>query len=495
MSGTVTKTFDTRFRESAVTVNGGPATSYQYDDDDRLISAEGMTIAYEAGTNRVESTTLGVVIDTYTYDEFGDLESHTAVANGITVFATDYQRDALGRITTIEEGSETKTYTYDSRNRLATATDDDGTRTYTYDPNGNRLARTEGASTEVGTYDGDDRVLTYDGKTYEHTPTGEIASRTDGSATDEFTYDRSGALRSFGPASGPEVSYEVDGSGRRVARNLDGTRDRSWLYQDQLRLAAELTPSGSVRQRYAYAFGTTPSVIAESNRTVRVITDHLGSPRAVVDSATGAVVDTAEFDEFGRDIDRPDPANLPVGYTGGLTDRESGLVRLGARDYSPAEGRWTSRDPLGIAGGQLNLAAYLNSDPVNAIDPSGLCGIGATEPFGSSLDSDWGWAAAGFATGFSATTVGAGIGAAVGFSFGGPLGAMAGAAVGLAIAEAVTSSGEGWAAANGIPTGADSYWGFGWGAGAAVGTIASAGVGSYAASSPAGAAYKYVLGL
>jgi RHS repeat-associated protein len=207
------------------------------------------------------------------------------------------------------------------------------------------------------------------------------------------------------------------------------------------------------------------------------------------------VVDTAEFDEFGRDIDRPDPANLPVGYTGGLTDRESGLVRLGARDYSPAEGRWTSRDPLGIAGGQLNLAAYLNSDPVNAIDPSGLCGIGATEPFGSSLDSDWGWAAAGFATGFSATTVGAGIGAAVGFSFGGPLGAMAGAAVGLAIAEAVTSSGEGWAAANGIPTGADSYWGFGWGAGAAVGTIASAGVGSYAASSPAGAAYKYVLGL
>ena len=48
------------------------------------------------------------------------------------------------------------------------------------------------------------------------------------------------------------------------------------------------------------------------------------------------------------------------------------LVRFGARDYDPEIGRWTSRDPIGFAGGQANLFVYVGNDPVNRVGLLGL---------------------------------------------------------------------------------------------------------------------------
>jgi RHS repeat-associated protein len=50
-------------------------------------------------------------------------------------------------------------------------------------------------------------------------------------------------------------------------------------------------------------------------------------------------------------------------------------VTLGARDYDPGLGRWLSKDPARFAGGQANLYAYVNNDPVNRRDPRGLAGV------------------------------------------------------------------------------------------------------------------------
>jgi hypothetical protein len=47
------------------------------------------------------------------------------------------------------------------------------------------------------------------------------------------------------------------------------------------------------------------------------------------------------------------------------------LVRFGARDYDPAIGRWTARDPIDFAGGDTNLYGYVGNDPVNQVDPLG----------------------------------------------------------------------------------------------------------------------------
>ena len=55
-------------------------------------------------------------------------------------------------------------------------------------------------------------------------------------------------------------------------------------------------------------------------------------------------------------------------------------MRFGARDYDPAIGKWTAKDPLRLgsrqaidfAGVDLNLYGYVQDNPVNFVDPLGL---------------------------------------------------------------------------------------------------------------------------
>jgi RHS repeat-associated protein len=60
---------------------------------------------------------------------------------------------------------------------------------------------------------------------------------------------------------------------------------------------------------------------------------------------------------------------------GGLYDLDTGLTRFGARDYDAEGGRWTAKDPIGFAGGDTNLYAYVGNDPVNLSDSTGTTTI------------------------------------------------------------------------------------------------------------------------
>jgi RHS repeat-associated protein len=50
----------------------------------------------------------------------------------------------------------------------------------------------------------------------------------------------------------------------------------------------------------------------------------------------------------------------------------NGLLYMRARYYDPEIGRFISKDPIGFAGGDLNLYAYVQNNPVSRIDPLGL---------------------------------------------------------------------------------------------------------------------------
>jgi RHS repeat-associated protein len=67
------------------------------------------------------------------------------------------------------------------------------------------------------------------------------------------------------------------------------------------------------------------------------------------------------------------PGFQPFGFAGGLYEPATQFVRFGARDYDPETGRWTSKDPIGFAGGDTNLYGYVLQDPINSVDPSGNC--------------------------------------------------------------------------------------------------------------------------
>jgi RHS repeat-associated protein len=160
---------------------------------------------------------------------------------------------------------------------------------------------------------------------------------------------------------------------------------------------AQLNSAGAVETTFVY--GTRSSIpdylvqrSGSSLVTYRVIADHLGSPRMLVNTSTGVVSQQLAFDEFGRVLLDTNPGFQPFGFAGGLYDADTGLVRFGARDYDAFTGRWTARDPILFAGGQANLYAYVNSDPINAVDPSGL------EGFTNAIGLYWGllgWAKGG----------------------------------------------------------------------------------------------------
>ncbi len=79
-----------------------------------------------------------------------------------------------------------------------------------------------------------------------------------------------------------------------------------------------------------------------------------------------------DYDEFGNVTLDTNPGFQPFGFAGGIHDRDTGLVRHGARDYDPETGRWTAKDPIRFQGMSLSLYGYVFNDPVNLADPSGL---------------------------------------------------------------------------------------------------------------------------
>jgi RHS repeat-associated protein len=124
-----------------------------------------------------------------------------------------------------------------------------------------------------------------------------------------------------------------------------------------------------------FVYGTRPQVPdymieVGSGAVYRLLTDHLGSVRLVVRLSDGAMVQQLGYDPWGDVKIDTKPGFQPFGFAGGLYDPDTRLVRFGARDYDPAIGRWTAKDPSGFAGG-TNLYAYADNDPVNLVDLTG----------------------------------------------------------------------------------------------------------------------------
>jgi len=112
-----------------------------------------------------------------------------------------------------------------------------------------------------------------------------------------------------------------------------------------------------------------PDYMIKGGVTYRIISDHLGSPRLVVNTSTGTIVQRMDYDDWGKVILDTNPGFQPFGFAGGLYDRDTNLVRFGARDYDPETGRWTAKDPIKFAGGDSNLYGYVLGDPVNYLEP------------------------------------------------------------------------------------------------------------------------------
>jgi len=211
------------------------------------------------------------------------------------------------------------------------------------------------------------------GIVYNHNAHGERTLKTAGASLTNYLYNGLGRLIGATLPSGVQIDYLLDGQESRAAKMINATLVKSWLYASPAQVVAELDGSGTVMQRYIHApHSNAPAYIDTASTRYKVVSDHLGSIRLIVDSTTGAVMQRMDYGPWGETVLDTNPGFQPFGYAAGMLDQHTGLIHFGAREYDPETGRWTCKDPKGFLIDVSNLYEYVNSDPINLIDPTGF---------------------------------------------------------------------------------------------------------------------------
>lgn len=123
--------------------------------------------------------------------------------------------------------------------------------------------------------------------TYTYTDNGELLTKTNGADVTTYDYDVLGNLLAVTNPDGTLIEYLIDPRGRRVGKKINGTLIKGWLYKDKLNPIAELDAAGNITARFIYGDrGNIPSYMVKDGVTYRIISNHLGSPIKIIDTAT-----------------------------------------------------------------------------------------------------------------------------------------------------------------------------------------------------------------
>lgn len=175
--------------------------------------------------------------------------------------------------------------------------------------------------------------------------------------------------------TGATEQYRYAPSGFRIEERhpLEPARDRHYVRNDAGLLLAEYGTDGGWLRDVIHVDGEAIAEI-DAKGIHELHVDHLGTPRLVTSGATGEPEGRQDFGAFGETLEDPHGTTgyQPLtGFTGHQRTDRTGLIYMRARYYSPAWQRFMSPDH-GLDAASLNQFAYVDGDPFQATDPSGL---------------------------------------------------------------------------------------------------------------------------
>jgi len=375
IAGSVGVTYDNNFHTISRSI-GADVINYAYDADGLLMGSGALTLSRNVQNGLLTGTAIAGVSTSNSYNIFGEMSTFNA-SFGLDNYQNTYTRDKLGRITqkveVISGVTTTSDYVYDVAGRLTGVAENGvATAVYQYDSNGNRVGGYNKAGGILSFYDAQDRLTSWNGTNYTYTANGELASKNNAGVVTSYSYDVLGNLMSATLPNATTVDYVVDGRNRRIGKKVNGVLTQGFLYRDQLNPVAELDGTGAVVARFVYGSkANVPDYMVKAGVTYRIISDHLGSPRLVINTTDNTIAQRMDYDDWGNVTNDTNPGMQPFGFAGGIYDRDTNLTRFGARDYDPETGRWAAKDPIKFAGGDSNLYGYVLGDPINLIDMNG----------------------------------------------------------------------------------------------------------------------------
>ncbi|MGW4434552.1 DNRLRE domain-containing protein [Streptomyces sp. NPDC004596] len=305
-----------------------------------------------------------VYSDTVTESVHGQVAGHAGWSD------QTYRYDAIGRLTTVEDTSETvctrRSYGLDAR------TDRKSLTTATGTPGADCPAG--GGTTVSSTYDSADRIVDT------------------GYAYDAFgrttTVPGQGAIAYYAN----DLAYRQTAGGKRQTWQLDAAlRFRSWTVEtgsgstwtqnesrlnhydgdgDNPRWIVEDTATGALSRNVDSASGDLAATTTKTGDTVLHLANIHGDVALQLPLDSGRAPVALDTDEYGNP--RAAGSTARYGWLGGKqrsSETLTGLTLMGVRLYNPATGRFLSMDP--VHGGSANAYDYVYADPLNRYDLDG----------------------------------------------------------------------------------------------------------------------------
>jgi RHS repeat-associated protein len=392
-NGTVTFSYDSRNRPTATTdvlghtvayeyettpgtnqtrlfLDGDPYAIYDFDDAGRISkvtdAASGSEIGFvfDGADRLVDRTLPNGIVTNYTYDGMSRLTGLRDIGPSATIFDRNYGYNNSNQIQRITEIGRVRNFHYDDAGRLA-GVSGATSEFYLFDAVGNRTASQRSTSYM---YDPSqfNQLTASDTASYAYDANGNVRTKAQGSDLWRFSWDFDNRLTSAATRR-QSVRYKYDALGRRFQRFVVGGTGNTKFIHDGADVIAD--DDSGVLTKYLNGPGIDEKLRFERSGEARYfLSDHLGSTEALTD-ASGRITSDTGYDSFGNA--NGDPATR-YRFTGREFDELTGLHYYRARWYDADLGRFISEDPIGFAAGDVNLYGYVENDPVNGTDPTGL---------------------------------------------------------------------------------------------------------------------------